>query len=111
MLVGWLYRAYWLQPLVFSDMQAADLCFCKRGLTRGLRTVAWAEVSRTEPGCAAAAHGGGGRTEVTWRKRGVQDPAVEEEVGSWESLPLEGDIRKGHSPQLTGLGLFLQLCW
>lgn len=91
-------------------MQAADLCSCKGGLTRGLHTVAWAEVSGTEPGCAAAARGGDGRTEVTWRNRGVQDPAVEEEVGGWESLPLEGASGKATGPQVTGPGFFLQLC-
>lgn len=43
---------------------------------------------------------------MTWRKRGVQDPAVEEEVGSWEgsweSLPLEGASGKATVPRSLG---------
>lgn len=60
----------------------------------------------------AAVGDGGGRTEVACRKQGVQDgdSAAEEEVGSWESSLLEGDIRKDRCPQITGPGLFLQLC-
>lgn len=60
--------------------------------------MACAEVSGTEPGCAAAAHGGGGRTEVTWGKLGVRGPAVEEEVGSWESVPLKGHQERPQAP-------------
>lgn len=40
---------------------------------------------------------------MTWGKLGVQGPAVEEEVGSWESLPLEGALGKAMVP--TSLGL------